>query len=185
MSGRGVNKVTLIGNLGADPEVRYTQSGDAVANLRLATSETWKDKQTGEARESTEWHRVVLWRGLAEIASQYLHKGSRVYIEGQLKTRKWQDQNGQDRYTTEIEAKDMEMLDGRRDDQRQDQGGHQQRGQQHQGHGGQQQRGGNGRQQQHRGNGGYQGQSGNGGYQQQGNFQAPPNMGGFDDDVPF
>lgn len=109
----GINKVILIGNLGADPEVRVTPSGDAVAALRLATSESWKDKQTGELVERTEWHRVILWRRLAEIAQQYLHKGSRVYIEGKLQTRKWQAQDGSDRYTTEIQGNEMQMLDGR------------------------------------------------------------------------
>lgn len=101
MAQRGINKVILIGNLGQDPDVRYTQSGDPIARLSLATSEVWKDKQ-GENQERTEWHRVVIFGKLAEIAKQYLHKGSKVYIEGQLRTRKWQDQGGQDRYTTEI-----------------------------------------------------------------------------------
>jgi single-strand DNA-binding protein len=105
-----VNKVILIGNLGADPETRYTASGDAVCNVRLATTESWKDKNSGDKREITEWHRVVFYRKLAEIAGQYLRKGSQVYIEGRIKTRKWQDKDGQDRYTTEIEATDMTML---------------------------------------------------------------------------
>lgn len=105
-----VNKVILIGNLGADPEQRAFANGDAVCNLRLATSEQWKDKATGEQREITEWHRVVLFRRLAEIAGQYLRKGSPVYIEGRLRTRKWQDKDGQERYTTEIEASEMKML---------------------------------------------------------------------------
>lgn len=105
-----VNKVILVGNLGADPETRYTASGDAICNIRLATAETWKDKQTGERKEITEWHRVVFYRKLAEIAGQYLRKGSQVYIEGKIKTRKWQDKDGQDRYTTEIEAIDLTML---------------------------------------------------------------------------
>ncbi|MFB1487780.1 MULTISPECIES: single-stranded DNA-binding protein [unclassified Thiocapsa] len=109
----GINKVILIGNLGADPEIRATQSGDSVATLRIATSESWKDKQTGERMERTEWHRVILWRRLAEIAQQYLHKGSKVYIEGKLTTRKWTDQSGQDRYTTEIVGNEMQMLEGR------------------------------------------------------------------------
>lgn len=108
-----VNKVILIGNLGADPETRYTASGDAVCNIRLATTESWKDKASGEKREITEWHRVVFYRKLAEIAGQYLKKGSQVYIEGRIKTRKWQDKEGQDRYTTEIEAADMTMLGSR------------------------------------------------------------------------
>ena len=108
-----VNKVILVGNLGADPDTRYTASGDAVCNIRLATTESWKDKNSGEKREITEWHRVVFYRKLAEIAGQYLKKGSSVYIEGRIKTRKWQDKDGQDRYTTEIEATEMQMLGGR------------------------------------------------------------------------
>ncbi len=113
MASRGVNKVILVGNLGVDPEVRYTQSGSPVANLRIATSDRWKDKQTGEPQERTEWHRVVLFGRLGEIAEQYLRKGSQVYIEGRLQTRKWQGQDGQDRYTTEIVGNDMQMLGGR------------------------------------------------------------------------
>jgi len=108
-----VNKVILVGNLGADPETRYTASGDAVTNIRLATTESWKDKNSGEKREITEWHRVVFYRKLAEIAAQYLRKGSQVYLEGRIKTRKWQDKDGQDRYTTEIEATEMQMLGSR------------------------------------------------------------------------
>ncbi|WP_346797108.1 single-stranded DNA-binding protein [Halomonas sp. Bachu 37] len=110
---RGINKVILIGNLGQDPEVRFTPSGTAVANLNLATSDTWMDRQSGQRQERTEWHRVVMFNKTAEIAQQYLKKGSKVYIEGRLQTRKWQDQNGQDRYSTEIVANDMQMLDGR------------------------------------------------------------------------
>ncbi len=102
MASRGVNKVILVGNLGQDPEVRYMPNGGAVANLRLATSESWRDKQTGEMKEVTEWHSVVLYGKLAEVAGEYLRKGSQVYIEGQLRTRKWQDQSGQDRYSTEV-----------------------------------------------------------------------------------
>ncbi|HPE05101.1 MAG TPA: single-stranded DNA-binding protein [Thauera sp.] len=109
-----VNKVILIGNLGADPESRFAPSGDAICNIRLATTETWRDKNTGERREATEWHRVAFFGKLAEIAGQYLRKGSQVYIEGSLRTRKWQDQSGQDRYTTEIRADEMKML-GRRE----------------------------------------------------------------------
>ncbi|MCP5269515.1 MAG: single-stranded DNA-binding protein [Zoogloeaceae bacterium] len=108
-----VNKVILVGNLGADPETRYMPSGDPVTNLRLATTDTWKDKSSGERKEATEWHRVVLFRRLAEVAGQYLKKGSQVYIEGRLKTRKWQDKDGQERYTTEIEADEMKMLGSR------------------------------------------------------------------------
>jgi single-strand DNA-binding protein len=110
---RGVNKVILIGNLGADPETRYLPSGGAVTNVRLATSESWKDKQTGQQQERTEWHAVVFFNRLAEIAGEYLKKGSKVYIEGSLRTRKWQDKDGVDRYTTEIVASEMQMLDGR------------------------------------------------------------------------
>jgi single-strand DNA-binding protein len=108
-----VNKVILIGNLGKDPETRYMPNGEAVTNITLATTDTWKDKNSGEKREATEWHRVVFFRKLAEIANQYLRKGSQVYIEGSLKTRKWQDQSGQDRYTTEIVADEMKMLGSR------------------------------------------------------------------------
>ena len=110
---RGINKVILVGNLGADPETRYTASGSAVTNIRLATSESWRDKQTGEQQERTEWHRVVFFNRLAEIAGEYLRKGRQVYVEGSLRTRKWQDQSGQDRYTTEIVANEMQMLGGR------------------------------------------------------------------------
>lgn len=114
---RGVNKVIIIGNLGNDPETRYAASGNAITNITVATSETWKDKQTGQPQERTEWHRVVFFNRLAEIAGEYLRKGSKVYIEGSLRTRKWQDQSGQDRYTTEIVASEMQMLDGRQDGQ--------------------------------------------------------------------
>ena len=113
MASRGVNKVILIGNIGQDPEVRYTPGGSAITNISVATSETWKDKQTGQPQERTEWHRVVFFNRLAEIAGEYLRKGSKVYIEGSLRTRKWQDQQGQDRYTTEIVANEMQMLDSR------------------------------------------------------------------------
>ncbi|HEY6895804.1 MAG TPA: single-stranded DNA-binding protein [Rhodocyclaceae bacterium] len=109
-----VNKVILVGNLGADPETRYTPNGDQVTNCRIATTDSWKDKATGERREATEWHRVVFFGKLAEIAGQYLKKGSQVYVEGRLRTRKWQDKDGQERYTTEISADAMQML-GRRE----------------------------------------------------------------------
>lgn len=132
MASRGVNKVILVGNLGTDPEIRYMPNGNAVANITIATSESWRDKATGEQREKTEWHRVALFGKLAEVAGEYLRKGSQVYIEGQLQTRKWQDQSGQDRYTTEVVVQGfngvMQMLGGR-----QGQGG------QSQGMGGQQQ----------------------------------------------
>lgn len=113
MASRGINKVILIGNLGNDPETRYTASGSAVTNISLATSESWKDKQTGQPVEKTEWHRVVFFNRLAEVAGEYLRKGSKVYVEGRLQTRKWQDQAGQDRYSTEIVANEMQMLDSR------------------------------------------------------------------------
>lgn len=110
---RGINKVILVGNLGQDPETRYMPSGGAVTNLRIATSESWKDKQTGEQQERTEWHSVAMFNRLAEIAAEYLRKGSQVYIEGKLRTRKWQDKEGRDRYTTEVIADEMQMLGGR------------------------------------------------------------------------
>jgi len=113
MARGSVNKVIIIGNLGQDPEVRYMPSGGAVANISIATSETWKDKNTGENQERTEWHKVVLFRRLAEIAGEYLRKGSKVYLEGKLQTRKYQDQQGQDRWVTEIVADQLQMLDGR------------------------------------------------------------------------
>jgi single-strand DNA-binding protein len=127
---KGLNKVTLIGNLGRDPEKRNTQSGDAVVNFSIACSESWKDKNTGEQREKTEWVNVVIWGALTEVATKYLHKGSRCYIEGQLQTRKWQDQSGQDRYTTEVVLRPFNgtliLLDGAN----QQQGGEQSFGQQ-------------------------------------------------------
>jgi len=110
---RGVNKVILVGNLGADPEIRATATGSQVANISIATSESWTDKNTGQKQEKTEWHRVVFFNRLAEIVGQYLTKGSQVYVEGRLQTRKWQDQNGQDKYTTEVVANEMQMLGGR------------------------------------------------------------------------
>lgn len=110
---RGINKVILVGNLGADPETRYMPSGKPVTNIRIATSEGWTDKQSGDKQERTEWHSVVMFEKLAEIAAEYLRKGSQVYIEGSLRTRKWQDKEGKDRYTTEIVAREMQMLGGR------------------------------------------------------------------------
>lgn len=178
---RGVNKVILIGNLGQDPEVRYMPQGGAVANLTIATSETWTDKATNEKKENTEWHRVVIYQRLAEIAGEYLRKGSKVYIEGKLKTRKWQDKDGVERYTTEIICNELQMLDGRREDGGmggQPQGGYQKPPQS----GGKQ--------------GGYQKPPQSGG--QQGGYQKPQQQaapaGGrapmeppidFDDDIPF
>ena len=113
MAQRGVNKVILVGNCGQDPEMKHMPSGSAVTNISLATSETWKDKQSGQQQERTEWHRVVFFNRLAEIVGEYVKKGSKVYVEGRLQTRKWQDQSGQDRYTTEIVASEMQMLDSR------------------------------------------------------------------------
>lgn len=152
-------RVTIIGNLGVDPEVRYTQSGKPVANLSVATSEKWKDKQSGELREETEWHRLVCYQRLAEIAGEFLRKGSKVYIEGKIKTRKWQGQDGKDNYTTEIIVNDLQMLDSR---QAKQQGGQQAQGNQG-GFGGQQS----------------QGNQGGFGGQQQGSPQAQGNQGGF------
>jgi len=110
---RGVNKAIIVGTLGQDPEVRYTANGSAVANISVATNESWKDKSTGEMQERTEWHRIVMFGKLAEIAQQYLKKGSQAYFEGRIQTRKWQDQSGNDRYSTEIVANEMQMLGGR------------------------------------------------------------------------
>ncbi len=118
---RGVNKVILIGNIGADPEIRYTQGGFAVANISIATAESWTDKATGERQERTEWHKVVFFKRLAEIANEYLKKGSQVYVEGSLRTKKWQDKEGRDRYTTEVVAQQMQMLGVRGDAQGQSQ----------------------------------------------------------------
>jgi len=156
---RGINKVIVVGNLGGDPETRYMPSGSAVTNMTVATNESWKDKQTGEKKERTEWHKVAMFGRLAEIAAEYLRKGSQVYIEGKLRTRKWQDKDGQDRYTTEIIADEMQMLGGR--------GG----------------AGGGGS----FGGGGQQGGGQQGGGQQGGGGNAPPQSGpdDFDDDIPF
>ncbi len=182
MASRGVNKVILVGNLGNDPEVRYMPNGNAVANLSIATSESWKDQQ-GNMQERTEWHRVTMYRRLAEIAGEYLKKGSQIYLEGKLQTRKWQDQQGQDRYTTEIIADQMQMLGGRNEGGMGGQGGgYQQRPQnQNQNMGGQQQ---GGYQQQAPQNNQRPAQNQN---QNQGN--QPPPMAepdfDFDDDIPF
>lgn len=154
---RGINKAILIGNLGQDPEVRYMPSGQAVANIRIATSESWKDKQSGEKVEKTEWHNVVLFGRLGEVAGEYLRKGSQVYIEGRIQTRKWQDKSGNDRYTTEVVANEMQMLGGRGGS-----GGGTRDGGQDYGGGQQQQSGGQ-----------PQAAAGGGG------------DGGFDDDIPF
>lgn len=118
---KGVNKVILIGTLGKDPEVKFLSSGDAVCNLSIATTESWKDKTTGEKKEKTEWHNLVFFKRLAEIAGEYLRKGSKVYVEGKLQTRKWQDKDGNDRYTTEIKCHDLQMLDSKSDNNTQQQ----------------------------------------------------------------
>ncbi|GGF78247.1 single-stranded DNA-binding protein [Alteromonas lipolytica] len=184
MATRGVNKVILVGNLGNDPEVRYMPNGNAVANLSLATSESWKDQQ-GQVQERTEWHRLTMYRRLAEIAGEYLKKGSQIYVEGKLQTRKWQDQQGQDRYTTEIIVDQMQMLGGREGGQGGQGGGYQQRpqgGQQGGGYGGGNQNYGGGNQ------GGYQQppqqQRPQGGQNQQKPPMAEPDF-DFDDDIPF
>ena len=169
---RGINKVIIVGNCGQDPETRYLPSGGAVTNMSLATSESWKDKNTGEQQERTEWHKVVFFNRLGEIAGEYLKKGSKVYVEGSLRTRKWQGQDGSDRYTTEIVASEMQMLDSR---------------------GGQEGGGGGGGYQQNRPQQNQaqqnQGQMQNQGQQQQQNQapkpQAPQGMDSFDDDIPF
>lgn len=133
MASRGINKVIIVGNLGQDPEVRFMPNGNAVANFTVATSETWKDKQTGEQKEKTEWHRIVIYQRLAEIAGEYLKKGSKVYLEGRLQTRKWQNQQGQDQYTTEVVANEMQMLDSRGQGGMSQGGGFQQQAPQQQG----------------------------------------------------
>jgi len=207
---RGINKVILIGNLGQDPEVRFSPSGTAIANLNLATTDTWTDRQSGQRQERTEWHRLVLFNKTAEIAQQYLKKGSKIYVEGRLQTRKWQGQDGQDRYTTEIVVNDMQMLDSRGGGDfqggGQPQGGYggqpQGGGQPQQGgYGGQPQGGGQPAPQQGGGFGGgapqrppqqppqrpAQGGQAGGGQQQGGNFGAPDpgSFDDFDDEIPF
>ncbi len=162
----GVNKVIIVGNLGNDPEVRYSNNGAAIANISVATSDSWKDKNTGERQERTEWHRIVMFNRLGEIAGEYLKKGSKVYIEGKLQTRKWQDQQGQDRYSTEIVADQMQMLDSR--------GGGQGGGM-----------GGGGYQQPQNQFGGGQQQQGGGQAPQQQPQSAPKPANDFDDDIPF
>jgi single-strand DNA-binding protein len=174
---RGINKVIIVGNLGQDPEVRYTAAGAAVTNISVATSEHWKDKNTGEDVTKTEWHRIVFFGRLAEIAGEYLKRGSKVYIEGKLQTRKWQDQNNQDRYTTEIVANEMQMLDSR-------QGGSQFAG----GQGGQAPAAPRPNNQQNQG--GFQNNQGQQQAQQppqnnQNTGQQAPSFDDFDDDIPF
>lgn len=168
-----VNKVILVGNLGADPEVRYMPSGDAAANIRLATTDRYKDKQSGEFKEATEWHRVTFFGKLAEIAAQYLKKGSSVYIEGRIRTRKWQDQSGQERYSTEIVADQMQMLGGRQGGQSGDANGADD------GRSSGQRTGGGTQRQSQRQDSSPQGGGYNGGGVQRGTF------GDFDDDIPF
>ena len=163
-----INKVILVGNLGQDPEVKYMPSGGAVTNISIATTDTWKDKATGEKKENTEWHRVVFFNRLAEIVGEYLRKGSQVYIEGNLRTRKWQDQNGVDKYTTEIVAREMQMLGGRAGGSSDFAPSQQQPQQQAQG-GGQQQGGGAPQQSS----------------PQQQQSAPPQNFDNFDDDIPF
>lgn len=194
MATKGVNKVILVGNLGNDPEVRYMPNGNAVANLSLATSESWKDQQ-GQPQERTEWHRLTMYRRLAEIAGEYLKKGSQIYVEGKLQTRKWQDQQGNDKYTTEIIVDQMQMLGGRGGEAGGGNGGYQ-RQQNNQGGGYQNQGGGynqapaQGGQQQGGQQGGYN-QNQGGGFNQGGNQPQPktPPMAepdfDFDDDIPF
>lgn len=162
---RGINKVIIVGNLGNDPEVRYANNGSAIANMSIATTDSWKDKNTGEQQERTEWHRVVMFNRLGEIAGEYLRKGSQVYIEGRLQTRKWQDNNGQDRYSTEIVANEMQMLGGR---------------------GGGEMGAGSGGGYQQSGGGGYQApQSAPAPQQPQNQPAAPAPANDFDDDIPF
>jgi len=186
---RGINKVIVLGNLGQDPEVRYTQSGAAVTNISIATSEQWKDKNSGEDVIKTEWHRIVFFGRLAEIAGEYLKKGSQVYIEGKLQTRKWQDQQNQDRYTTEIVANEMQMLGAKSGGQGQFGGGGQAPAAPRQNNAPQQNQGG-------QQGGGYQQNNNQGGYQQSQNNQPPaqqaqppaqqaPAFDDFDDDIPF
>lgn len=179
MASRGINKAIIVGNLGADPETRYTAGGTAVTNCNVATSETWRDKTSGEMQERTEWHRIVFFARLAEVAGEYLKKGSKVYVEGRIQTRKWQGQDGQDRYTTEIVANEMQMLDSRG-------GGGGQGGGSAPFGGGQQRSSGGGQEQ----GGGYGGgnQGGNGGqqgYQQPQPASEPGFDDDLDDDIPF
>ena len=192
MATKGVNKVILVGNLGNDPEVRYMPNGNAVANLSLATSESWKDQQ-GQVQERTEWHRLTMYRRLAEIAGEYLKKGSQIYVEGKLQTRKWQDQQGQDKYTTEIIVDQMQMLGGRNNNGGGNQGNNQNQGGGYNQGNNQNQGGGYNQGNNQNQGGGNQGNNQNQGGGNQGNGQ---NQGGknppmaepdfdFDDDIPF
>ncbi|MFT6287297.1 MAG: single-strand DNA-binding protein [Halieaceae bacterium] len=173
MASRGVNKVILVGNLGNDPETRYMPSGGAVTNITIATSESWKDKQTGQPQERTEWHRIVFFNRLAEIAGEYLRKGSKVYLEGALRTRKWQDKSGQDKYTTEVVASEMQMLDSRNSGQSDQGGGGFQQGQQ------------NSPSQQNSPPRSAPAQGGGGAASAAPASTAPADFGDFDDDIPF
>ncbi len=170
---RGLNKVMLIGNLGADPEVRYTAGGSAVANIRLATAEAWRDRESGEQQERTEWHRVVFFGKLAEIVEQYVKKGSQLYVEGRIQTRKWQDKEGNERFSTEIVASDMQMLGGR--------GGSGGGG----GGGGYEGGGGGGYERSGGGGGARPSGGGRGGDGPRGGGSSEPPMDSFDDDIPF
>ena len=179
---RGINKVIIVGNCGQDPETRYLPSGGAVTNMSLATSEAWKDKNTGEQQERTEWHKVVFFNRLGEIAGEYLKKGSKVYVEGSLRTRRWQGQDGSDRYTTEIVASEMQMLDSRGGQEGGGGGGGYQQNRPQQNQGQQNQA------QQNQGQMQNQGQQNQGQQQQQHQApkqQAPQGMDSFDDDIPF
>ncbi|MFK8012636.1 MAG: single-stranded DNA-binding protein [Marinicellaceae bacterium] len=178
---RGINKVILVGNLGQDPDVRYTTSGAAVTNISVATSESWKDKNTGEDVVKTEWHRIVFFGRLAEIAGEYLKRGSKVYLEGKLQTRKWQDQNNQDRYTTEVVANEMQMLDARQSGGQGQFGGGQAPAAPRANNPPQQNQGQNQNNFQQNNNQGQQNQSQN---NQQSSQQAPA-FDDFDDDIPF
>lgn len=173
MAQRGVNKVILVGNCGQDPEMKHLPSGGAVTNVSIATSETWKDKQTGAPQERTEWHRVVFFNRLAEIVGEYVKKGSKIYVEGRLQTRKWQDQNGQDRYTTEVVANEMQMLDSRGGDGGQGGGFGQDQGYSSGMAGGAAM------------GGAVAGASGGGGGGAPAQQQPAPNFNDFDDDIPF
>ena len=178
MASRGINKAIIVGNLGADPETRYTAGGTAVTNCNVATSDTWRDKTSGEMQERTEWHRIVFFARLAEVAGGDLKKSSQIYVEGRIQTRKWQGQDGQDRYTTEIVANEMQMLDSRGG-----QGGGMGGGGSAPFGGGQGQRSGGG--QQGGGYGGGQGGGGQGGYQQPQPASEPGFDDDLDDDIPF
>lgn len=175
----GVNKVILLGRVGKDPEIRNLPNGDSVASLTIATSDKWKDKQTGENKEKTEWHRLVMFKRLAEIVGQYIHKGSLIYVEGKLQTRKWTDDKGQERYTTEIKCNDMRMLDSKGENQQQSPQNNQKQNKQ------QQQPNQNYQQQGAKQGQGTSQQPQAGQYNKQAAQQAPDLDDGWDDDIPF